>query len=380
MKQQQLSILLEVANLPTAPFVERAVVDYIRRFVTARPTLALRVDRFGNVMVDYARGRAPAGGPLWLTAHMDHPGFVADAMVSPNRLRAHWFGGVALKFFAQAAVRFFVPQGAGWRIVRGRVVEVQVMQERSGEARAALRTRPQAAIVEVDSAVPNGAVGMWNLPDARVSGTRVTARAHDDLGQVAALLCVLDELHRSRRTGRVTCAFTRAEEVGFVGAIALAQGRDIPRDATFVSLECSDAKAAGAAFGGGPILRVGDLASTFDPSTLLWMHKTASDLAARPGGFATQRKLMPGGTCESTALSAYGFITGAMCLALANYHNMGPSRIASEAIDLRDFEAEITWLLELVAQAGRRRTAIAGRVATLTQRLKTYRPLLKRWC
>ena len=53
--------------------------------------------------------------------------------------------------------------------------------------------------------------------------------------------------------------------------------------------------------------------------------------------FAWQRKLMDGGTCESTAFQQYGYRSAAMCLPLGNYHNMSErGAIAAESIRLSD--------------------------------------------
>ncbi len=68
---------------------------------------------------------------------------------------------------------------------------------------------------------------------------------------------------------------------------------------------------------------------------------------------------MDGGTCNSTAFTAFGYDAAAMCVALGNYHNMtllgeigwgdgtkaGPG-IASETIHLQDFAGMVRILVE----------------------------------
>ncbi len=58
--------------------------------------------------------------------------------------------------------------------------------------------------------------------------------------------------------GKVTVfgLFTRAEEVGFVGAVHLAKAWPLPEGVRFVSLETS-APRGGAELGKGPVVRVG---------------------------------------------------------------------------------------------------------------------------
>ena len=55
--------------------------------------------------------------------------------------------------------------------------------------------------------------------------------------------------------------FTRAEEVGLVGARLLAEANTLPKNTLVVSLE-SSRSLPGAEIGGGPVIRVGDAAFT----------------------------------------------------------------------------------------------------------------------
>ena len=49
------------------------------------------------------------------------------------------------------------------------------------------------------------------------------------------------------------------------------------------------------------------------------------------------RRQMDGGTCEATVFQIFGHPSAALCVALGNYHNMGPrGRIAAETIRLSD--------------------------------------------
>ncbi|HWB19915.1 MAG TPA: hypothetical protein VG711_06415, partial [Phycisphaerales bacterium] len=71
--------------------------------------------------------------------------------------------------------------------------------------------------------------------------------------------------------------------------------------------------------------------------------------------FKWQRKLMPGGTCEATAFSTYGYISTCVCLALGNYHNMTaidavaagkrPAKVGPEMISVSDYLGMIELLV-----------------------------------
>ena len=158
--------------------------------------------------------------------------------------------------------------------------------------------------------------------------------ALDAMASALAELDAVDEIDPRRRVD-VRGLFTRAEEVGFVGALAVAQGRRLPRGARIVAVEASKALPS-APQGAGPILRVGDRTSIFDDALSRWLARVAGELE-RGGRFRWQRKLMDGGTCESTAFQLHGFRCAGMCLPLGNYHNMGErGRIAVETIRLSD--------------------------------------------
>jgi endoglucanase len=110
---------------------------------------------------------------------------------------------------------------------------------------------------------------------------------------------------------------TRAEEVGFVGAIHAAKGETISRDTRLLSIEASRAS-SDAPLGAGPVVRVGDASTVFDRELT-----NQISAAAMRRGLPHQRKLMAGGSCEATAFGVYGYRAAGLCLPLGNYHNMG---------------------------------------------------------
>jgi putative aminopeptidase FrvX len=115
-----------------------------------------------------------------------------------------------------------------------------------------------------------------------------------------------------------------------------------------IGVECSKA-ITGVALGGGPVLRVGDKATVFTPAVTAYCQVVAEELAAKDKAFSFQRKLMDGGTCESTAYCHYGYDATGICLPLGNYHNMDESRgrIGPEYIDVRDFANLVKWFVAL---------------------------------
>ena len=73
-----------------------------------RPGAKLSSDAVGNLLVSVQRGGTRATRPVCITAHLDHPGFVADRMTKRDRLRAYWRGGVPPQYFVGTKVRFWV--------------------------------------------------------------------------------------------------------------------------------------------------------------------------------------------------------------------------------------------------------------------------------
>lgn len=363
-----LKILRDVLALPTAPFAEHHVVEFIRSFVTARPRVKMSEDAVGNILIHYRYGQQRIARPICFAAHMDHPGFVSDRMVSGRRLRATWYGGVRPEYVHGAKVRFY----SDGRWVRGKVSSMVTHKRGS-------RTVVKNAVIDVPDHVTDGSPGMWDFPDPIVRNNRIYARACDDLAGVAAMLACIDELAAGRTPGEAYFLFTRAEEVGFVGAMAACRLKTIPKRCVVAAVENSS-ELPDARMGKGPILRVGDRATTFTSSATSFCAAVAKDLSARNKRFMYQRKLMDGGMCESSAFCGLGYEATGICIALGNYHNMNTrtKTLGPEHVNLDDFAYLALWFVAL-ATTKRRYTGRDSRLNAQLKRLqKEYNPLLKR--
>lgn len=360
-----LQLAKRTLSCPTAPYREGAVIAWLREFAAQRPHLSLSEDRDGNVAIA-RRGVRKTRTPLVLAAHMDHPGFRARGSRRAGdayRVDADFLGGVPLGSFAGSRARFF----SGDDEIRARVERARV-DRRTGEKRVVLRAaRP----------VPKGAYGMWDLPPWRYDARRdlIHSRVVDDLAGVAASLALLDAVDRIDPRGRVDVRgqFTRAEEVGFVGALAIASGARLPRRARIIAIEASMAL-RDAPQGAGPILRVGDRTSIFDDRLTRWIAQVGHELAGPRGTrFRHQRKLMDGGTCESTAYQQFGYRCAGMCLPLGNYHNVGRGgRIAAESIRFSDLVGLVRWFEGLVRRDAADARAGKSGADPLKKRLQTH--------
>ena len=324
--------LSEISGYPTASFYEARVAAHIMGELE-RLGLPYQKDDYGNIIATYEGANSPAK-PLAIIAHMDHPGFeVLDA--THGRL----LGEVRKEYFEQSVkVRVFPAAGHSLLIthqgILGRIVGV----EGSGDADLLFQ-------LELESASPKNAFGVWDLPSFELRGDLAYMWAIDDVVGCAAILLALEEMVERKSPCRCLGVFTRAEEVGFIGAAALAGEKTIPHDAIVVSLETSKAL-PGAEIGGGPVIRVGDFERTFDDAAEAVLRAARESLKKENPEVKVQRQLMSGGRCEAGVFMLEGYHTTAVALPLGNYHNMGEDMtIQPEYIHLDDLATSVELLV-----------------------------------
>jgi endoglucanase len=348
-ERRWLKIAAGILSRPTASFLEQMPAAHVRSFAARRPGLELAEDRYGNLLLKWTGGEGTESPPLVLMAHLDHPGFFVKE-VDGRVARLEFRGGVrAACAKAGTALEFFRP-GSPRPTGRGRLASAS-----SEGARRPGMLAAGTARVTSGTAVAGGYT-MWAFPGWSVRNGRIVSRCCDDLLGAAAALVTLDEVHRTRPPGaRVWGFFTRAEEVGLLGATAGIRAKTIPRDARVLSLETSRALPH-APQGGGVIVRVGDARSLFEPRLTAALLEVAGELAAEDPDFRFQRRLMDGGTCEATPFCAAGFRASGVALPLGNYHNMkgldgGPPGIGPEHVAVSDFVSEVKLLCRLAARS-----------------------------
>jgi len=335
-------ILQELCSLPTAPFLEGRVVEYVKRFVADHKKLRITRDEHGNLLVSLP-GKSKAVARWIFTAHMDHPGLISGRMIDKQTVECELRGWVLAELMKGAKVRFF----AGKREIPGEIVEV------SADGADGRGERGKMARVRVGKAVPANVPGMFDQGKGRIRNGKFYSRVCDDLAGAAAALAMMDRLHENPPASTVAVLLTRAEEEGFIGAVAASiEPRLLKKSDRLVAIECSAAQPY-APIGGGAIIRVGDRTSIFNSSLTFFLTQQAEALVKDDSSFRYQRQLMPGGTCEATVYDVYGFHAASMCVALGNYHNMDRTRgrMAAEFIDVEDWKNMVK-LFVAVARAG----------------------------
>jgi len=364
-RARHLHRLLEVTSLPSVAGKEQRVIAWVNRWLQSRPDLVCTVDAHGNMTIASRTEPSRRERPLYFTAHMDHPGFVVERVVAPDVVEVAFRGGVMDDYFREAPIIIHDSHGA--------THQARLFGElRPGEKPGTFK-HSMAELLHPTEAIAIGDVAVWDVGHAEVIDGLVHTLACDDLAALAAAVAAFESLPLAELDRPVRLLFTRAEEIGFVGAIGACRAGTIPADARVIALENSRSFAE-SPIGGGPIVRVGDRMSIFNPSLTDAIAKRAEELA---GGSSTvtasqkntelpawkwQRKLMAGGACEASVFCGFGHEATCVCLPLGNYHNMadleavqagafkGQPRTAREFIAVSDFEG----LVDLLIACGER--------------------------
>jgi endoglucanase len=317
-RRELLRVVRSLVEQPTAPFHEDAVRDVIVAELKKCAHVRIEHDAFGNMIARYRRGtRARA---RWaFAAHMDHPGWV-------HTENGDWrfLGSVAERFLVDPRLREF------------------------------------------------GDFAMWDLPAFELKDDQIHSRACDDLLGCAEIICLFQELEDTGADVHCLGLFTRAEEVGFWGAIQLARSGILPEDITIFSLETS-APRGGAEIGRGPIVRVGDRLSIFDSGETARLMSLAG-----ANDIPVQRCLLDGGACEASAYQLYGYRSVAASIGLGNYHNCAPDgSIQCEYVSVDDYANMVRLCLAVVCET-KRSDPTRDLRDTLEKRAKSYTPLFRK--
>ncbi len=316
-------ILERLAREPTTPYHEGRVAAEATRIAKACGA-RVRQDRHGNLRISPPSRRK--GTPVWLVAHMDHPG--AEIV---GKREAVLLGGVAPAYFRRGTrLRFYHD---------GEPVPARIQKYSPKTYRFRLAPSP-----DVDR-LRRRDMGVFELEDFAVRGGLVRARQLDDLAGSSASLAAMERACAGRRLN-LHALLTRAEEEGFVGTLAAIEDEAIPRNALIVNVEASKA-IPGVEIGGGPVIRVGDRRKTFDPKAESLLLAARAKL---PKSKPVQRWLMSGGTCEATCWGLYGWRATGVAIPLGNYHNQGPrNRLAPETVAVQDLATAV----DLIEEAAR---------------------------
>ena len=334
-REQALNILSRLGVQPAVAYREAGVASAVE-LTLKELGVAWEVDEYGNIIARVPGLDADAE-PLAFVAHMDHPGFEAVSYQG-DYLVCDVLGGVpAASFEAGVPLHIILADGK-------RLPATTAGRHGDDAQRQVLIELGEPAQLELPAAV------VFDLPDFQVDGEMIRMRAADDLAGCASILASLAELSAQTPPGDVYGVFTRAEEVGLMGARLLAESGLLSKETLVVSLE-SSRTLPGAEQGSGPVIRVGDAGMTFNADAESVLLKARETLQLQEGGFRVQRQLMSGGVCEASAFALFGYRTTGIAFPLGNYHNGAPDgTIQAEYIHVEDFLGGVQLIVEAARQ------------------------------
>jgi len=317
-------LLTQLLSRPTAPFREQQVM-HCAQSILHRARIPHFSDPAGNLVIGCASPaayrallRRPSKEPVRLfIAHTDHPGFHGVRWLTSRRLLVKWHGGSPVKHLRGSRVWLANEIGI---VGEGRMARATLLPSLHAiDTAEILLERPLPA---AQAAISLYGGFRFRAPVWR-AGKRLYTQVADDLVGVFAVLATALALYSGNR--RMQPPFlgllTRAEEVGFIGAIAhfeLDWREGARRPVVAISLETSRTL-PNALIGKGPVVRLGDRRTVFDPGYLHILSQVAEQ--ELPGRH--QRRVMDGGTCEATAAITWGLPAIGISVPLGNYHNQG---------------------------------------------------------
>ncbi|MCO6432122.1 MAG: hypothetical protein J5J00_14780 [Deltaproteobacteria bacterium] len=295
-------ILSETLSVPTAPFCEGQLAAFIGKRLNRLAGIKLRTDRSGNILATYS-SRSGKKLPICFQAHLDHPGFQFIKPLSPGLGLAEGLGGIP-ENCVRGKLRFFGPDGSS---VKATIIKFL----RSGSKKwVHIRHR---------GSIEPGSAGMWDMAPFREKGSWIAGRGFDDNLGAAILLYLLHHASRRRTAWGFQVLFTRAEEVGYVGAIELVRQKSFKLEKSILTVEMP--RSAGALVAGnGVVIRAGDSMMDFDPLVSLRLNALARRLSGK-SWFKSQRGLGLLGGTESTVFQLEQCKVGSLCLPVKDAHN-----------------------------------------------------------
>ncbi len=325
-------LLDQILSQPTSPFREGHVISLLTHVLEDEKVPHFQ-DPAGNIVIGAANQKeyrsllqVKTDEPLRIfIAHMDHPGFHGESWTKDGKLAVRWHGGSPTADLEGA--RVWIADRSGWQTSGSFVNAVLHSSGKmivSGEVRF-----NWSDLAEIQKRSPKGSElfgGFGFRAPVWQEGSTLYTKAADDLVGCFAIVSTALDLFGKRKGKKQKTKntsflglLTRAEEVGFIGAIAhfdlgwLDRSR---RHLMAVSLETSRAL-PGAEFGKGPVVRLGDRYTVFDPGKL----RVFTELAEKALPGRHQRRIMDGGSCEATAATVYGIPSIGISVPLGNYHN-----------------------------------------------------------
>ncbi len=392
MKSTRDSLLHDILSQPTAPFREGHIISRITQELKSE-SVPHFIDPIGNVVIgahskaDYLRlVRQPTQEPLRIfIAHMDHPGFHGVKWKTKLELEIKWHGGSPTKHLEGAQV--WISDSTGY-LGKGKIKNAKLLASGRAIESATVILQKEIASSSQKALNPKNLFGGFSFraPLWKKKEMIYTKAADDLIGCFSITSLALDLWKKRKQSAPIPFLglLTRAEEVGFIGAIGhlnLGWLKKPKRPLLCVSLETSRTL-PGAEIGKGPVVRLGDKFTVFDSGAL----RVFSDLAVSELPEKHQRKVMDGGTCEASAATVFGIPCIGISVPLGNYHNQSfeggpdaapPHGPAPEFVHSQDIEGLLKLCHALLKPKLPWSSPWETKMKELNKSLKNYTPLLR---
>lgn len=378
-------MLFDILSQPTAPFRESHVIKKLKEILKKNNVLFFQ-DPIGNLILgvssqkEYLKKiRQKTDEPLRVyIAHMDHPGFHGVRWASPTELEVQWHGGAPTQKLTDASVWTTTSTG---QVLHGKLIQSQLVESGRTIDRGTIQFSNSTYEKETPATQIFG--GFSFRAPVWKEGDLIYTKAADDLVGAFAIVNLAIE-NKKKKNAPFLGLLTRAEEVGFIGAIGhfeLKWLQSAKRPVLCISLETSRTL-PGAEIGKGPVVRLGDRYTVFNPGAL----SVFSTLAEKTLPGAYQKRIMDGGSCEATAATVYGFTAIGISVPLGNYHNqsfeggpdsahpMGP---APEFVHTQDIAGLMKLCQALLKPGLKWKAPWDEKRKEFKKSLIKYRPLLK---
>ena len=304
-EERSLEILRVLGKNPATSFNEGLVSGQIK-ILLSESDISYKEDEYGNIIAEVSGVGAEDDAPsIAFVAHMDHPGLEVTEVRANGLVIATAMGGIPNAVFNQESDGFTFDSEGNRSPCR--------LQSYDGAT-------DRTVCVVGDGVFDVGTPITFDLEDFFVEEGTINMRALDDLAGCASIITVLCELKKKPSRNNVYGIFTRAEEVGLIGARLLALEKTISLNTFMVSIETSSV-IPGVQQGLGPIIRTGDASYTFNAEAEQILVSARNSILKNDDSFKCQRQLMSAGSCEASAFAANGYKATGIAFPLINWHN-----------------------------------------------------------
>lgn len=357
-----LEILSDLGKYTATSYWEDGTAGYLAERAKAAG-LDVSIDEWGNVLATKPGGDPTTPG-IAFVAHTDHPGYEVVEQ-DGEKLTLKALGGVgACAGMSGTPVLVISSDGDRLRATVTGSDDPKDDYARSRRAEGWLAT--QTVYATLDTEVDLGDLPLPvipDLPDFEIDDGIISMRAVDDLAGCAAILSALESIVDEPTNGNVHGLFTRAEEVGLLGAILVAESELLPKTTIIVSVETSSVL-PGAEIGQGVVIRTGDRVATFDYEAEAYLGAAVDRIKSGNPDFQIQRQLMSAGGCEASAFKAFGYKVTGTAFPLGAWHNRGDNGVVPEFISQEDFAGGAMLIAEAAKLSG---TSPKGVLARLSE-------------